>query len=605
MVVLILALILLFVPGLAFAQSQPHIIMILADDALRGHVKEFRTDSVDTTWTGAGDTTTPNLDLIGQGGVMIDHLITAQVCSPSRAMVMGYGYQYMPTNLMGRTQTMDGDQVTLGFQDVTHTTEINPYIKSIVDYAHDQSYEVVFIGKWHNARLSWHEQTVFEVDTPGASDVSMLKAMGFDRADYMLGNVRNVSYLQQDGTLNSNAIEQSSHNNFVVCTLEGVCSVQTAKHSTVYFMDALQADLIANTNTKTLYFFFPPVAHNPYNWTGVNDCGDPVDTEDCNDRISGSSCTTVDCIFEEFIEDLDSEIGDLMADMNNTGGLLCTDLFDNCAPPCGQTTGDPDGRCDDNPNEFKLDTLFFTWDNGIPLAPTGPTDCENSAGGKQTPFPCGVENGMVIAGAEVQTAAFVPITGHITALRSLTDLPKTLEQMMGGTGSGYTSAGSSFADCLDGTVTVGNCPAHDFVPYTEWHPTGSNKTKGTMPNRMPDCLTDAAADWDLMELGGWTHKFNDRHLLHRVYEMNGNCNYFERLYATAGTGDRYVVLDAEQPIADTGPTHSANNFIDCLTTGGDWQGSYSPDQDDEDACFMLQRETDGIIDRLGRPNTTF
>jgi len=585
-----IALVLFFIPSVAFAQAQPHIVMILGDDALRGHIAQFRTDNVDTAWTADGDTATPNLDLIAQAGVMVDHMVTGYLCTPTRAMVMGYGWPYMPSNLMGDVQDMN--------QPIGHDLEVNPYFKTLVDYAHDLSYEVVLIGKTHLARISWREQTEVETDTPGASDVSWVKAAGFDRADYMIGNSRHASYLATlpagSPTLDADDVDCLGHNDFVRCDLDGTCTQQTAKHSTVYFMDALQADLAANPNTKTLYLFWPSVAHSPHEWGTANNCAGGTRTQD--DRVASSTCSDVDCVYEEFIENLDTEIGDLMADMNGGGGLLCTNLFDDAGDP--QTTGSPDNLCDTGRDPI-LDTLLFTWDNGVPNNMTSPNDCEVSAGIKASPFPCSTIGGLVTAGAEVTA------NGHLTGLHSVADIPKTLEQMMGGTGKGMTTAGFSIMDCLDGTVTLANCPTHDFVPYVEWEPIGSAKTKGTMPLRMPGCATDAAGDWSKMEMGGWTYNFNGRYLLHRIYSMDGTCNYTEQLYDTDGTTDRYIVLDATQPIADSGPTPASGNSIDCAISGEHWAVGYTEDGDDESACNLLHDNLDPIMSSLGIPKIAF
>jgi hypothetical protein len=593
MVGLILALIVLLVPFDAFAQAQPHIIVVMGDDALRGHIGEFRTDSVDSFTD--GQTSTPNLDSIAQNGVMFDHFITSQVCTPTRATLLGFGHAYMPTNLMGRTQTMDGDAGTTGFQDVLHGVEINPYLKTLVDYADDLGYETVFIGKWHLSRLSWRQKTFYETDTPAALAGSMLEAIGFDRATYSVGNVVKPSYLASEGMSVDNQ-EKLGHNNFVACTLTAGkdnqdCAAVTSAHSTVYFMNALQSDLTSNTNTKVLYFFWPHAAHAPHNWNQASSCGDPQD-DPCDDRVAGSSCSNVTCVYEEFITNLDTEIGDLLADMNDGGGAFCTD------------TTPANGICDVG-GESVLDTIFFTWDNGVPGAPTTPSECESSGGVKQTPFPCGTVGGLLAAGAGVASSPGVPITGHVTALREMADLPKTIEEMMGGTGAGLTTAGTSFMDCLDGTVAVGSCPQTEFVPYVEWSPLGSNHvtwTKGNEPQRIPDCSADAAGG-DELEIGGWTYEFNDRYLLHRVFSMDGTCNYTEQLYRTDGDTDRYVVLDATQPIADSGPTASADNFICEDGCAGDWD--ITEDQDDLDALILLHNHVDRIIDGLGSAPPTF
>jgi len=190
MVGLRLALLLILFPSIAFAQEEEHIVMIMGDDALRGHIEIFRTSGVDEAFASPGDTNTPNLDLVANAGVIFDHVVTAQLCTPSRAILMGFGWQYMPTNLMSPVQDMD---VPIG-----HTLEVVPYIKTLVDYAHDLGWVVAIYGKVHLARLSWREQTDVEDDTPGASDVSWVKAMGFDRANIVMGNTRHVSYLGPD-----------------------------------------------------------------------------------------------------------------------------------------------------------------------------------------------------------------------------------------------------------------------------------------------------------------------------------------------------------------------------------------------------------------------
>ena len=560
---LVLFSLLFFLPSVAFAQAQPHIIMILGDDALRGHIAEYRTDSVDTAWTGAGDTATPNLDTIAQAGVMVDHLITSQVCSPSRATLLGYGYAHMPSNLMGGAHDMDVP--------ILHTWEVRPSFKTLVDYAHDLSYEVVFIGKSHLTRLSWREQTEVEDDTPGTSDTSWVKAMGFDRATYMIGNTRHASYLGVlpigSPTLTADDVDCLGHNDFVVCDIDGLCSQQTALHSTVYFMNVLQDDLTNHTNTKTLYIFEPPAAHSPFEFGTANNCATGTRTQD--DRVSGSACGTTDCVYEEFITNLDTEIGAVMADMNAGTGF------------------DIGGAGD-------LDTICFAWDNGVPIDATNPADCENSEGVKNTPFPCGTEGGLICGGSAVTATP-----GHITGLHSMADIPKTLEQMMGGTGKGQTEAGHSIMDCLDGTVSLASCPSLDFVPYTEWSPVGSAKTKGTMPDRMPDCAVDAAADWTKLEVGGWTHGFSSRFLLHRIYAMDGTCNFTEALYDTNGTTDRYVST-ASGLIADSsliGPTQGA---IDPDGVGVDWVSDPGLGNETNALAFLTYR-TNLIVDNQGKP----
>ena len=117
----LLALLMLFGPASAVAQTQPNIVFILSDD--------HRWDAL--SYMGHSVVQTPNLDRLAQQGIFFTNaFVTTSLCSPSRASFLTGQYAH-----------------THGV--VTNHTPWNNRNITFIELLKKAGYATAFIGKWH------------------------------------------------------------------------------------------------------------------------------------------------------------------------------------------------------------------------------------------------------------------------------------------------------------------------------------------------------------------------------------------------------------------------------------------------------------------------
>lgn len=115
-----------------YAQQQPNIILIMADDLGYG----------DVGFNGNTEVLTPELDKMAKSGIKLNHFYAAApLCSPTRASV-----------LTGRNPFRQGIFAA-------HTEGMRPAEKTIPEYLKKEGYSTGFFGKWH---LGWLEPDKIE-----------------------------------------------------------------------------------------------------------------------------------------------------------------------------------------------------------------------------------------------------------------------------------------------------------------------------------------------------------------------------------------------------------------------------------------------------------
>jgi len=131
------ALLTLFICSISSAQSQPNIIMIMADD-LGGR---------DLPVYGNTFNETPNIDLLASQGMQFSNAYAAPVCSPTRASIQSGQY---PARV-GIFDFIPGhwrpnEEVRVPVHEVQHLPE---NITTIGDAMQSSGYKTAYFGKWH------------------------------------------------------------------------------------------------------------------------------------------------------------------------------------------------------------------------------------------------------------------------------------------------------------------------------------------------------------------------------------------------------------------------------------------------------------------------
>jgi len=198
------------------------------------------------------------------------------------------------------------------------------------------------------------------------------------------------------------------------------------------------------------------------------------------------------------VEDLDSQIGDVVALLN-----------------------------------FANDILIVASDNGIPVEVGNPSDCTDSKGVKGSEWPCGTFVPTIFRGKGISA-------GVMTDLHHVTDLTTTIIQLAGGTR--YPSSdGVGFADCL--TSSNGQTPATctlnaPVVTEARWSPLG-----GSTGSLQKPCAENSIADeFDECLYTAWAQPAGGViPFLRRTYNTSSTTGQFcEEYYEISLTVDRYV-----------------------------------------------------------------
>ncbi len=522
--------------------------MIPLDDGGRWLVGAYTAAGIDAITASASNPTTPEIDGIAAAGTRMNHLISQPLCSNTRAAIMTGQSVHRDGNLYSNARSPEFPALT--------TVEINPYAYNLPRAMQSLGFDTAFFGKSHIGTSR---------EAQGISE-SFVAALGFDHADAVaLSNLRRATPLEP-GSGHPNELTSAEdaalgHNLWVHSDHGGNARVETGYNSEVIFDTAIAYItqwLIDNPDPGDHLFVWiaPNAAHGP--WCYDVQIGNSCDADDPNnpghfkdDRPPGSTATSIQDVYRDMIEDLDTRIGELQ------------DILD-----------------------VTKDQMLILFDNGVPPEIPIPIECDESYGKKKFPHPCGTFVPAIWWGKDITV-------GVMDGLLKVEDLTPTLISLAGGTK--YPSQdGISFSDCL--TSSGGQTPAtctieNEFVAIARWDPVGG-RGGGTI-ERAPQ-PGDLDTDWSLWHYSGWMGGFGTGlHLIYRIYWADFLPNFCETFYLAPPTGDIYLHskdFGGNFALADTCDEGQDGGLID----SGDFQDAGgtpdpTPDQSDLDALARGHR----------------
>lgn len=230
----VIALVLL--ASVAFGQSTPNIIFILADDLGAGEVN-FTRDFYGLS-AGNYETATPTIDSLARNGAYFSRFYVQPVCSPTR-------YRLMTGKAGFRTNGNWDCGVETPFSDPPFGLAADE--KTMGEYMKEAGYQTALFGKWHLGR-SLPEQMPY--------------AQGFDYYWGSLGGFPSMRDYQSFGLHNS--IENAAKTD-----LSGYFETDTTVSVVLDWMDAQAAD-------ATTPFFLMWCFTNPHDHGTVHDGGDTI-----------------------------------------------------------------------------------------------------------------------------------------------------------------------------------------------------------------------------------------------------------------------------------------------------------------------------------------